>query len=424
METFHENILQTFIFCFLASLGIIQIMVARKGWHGLSIYGGRVRKNVNYALGAALIIFAYAWYFSNPEHRNMRNIEGFMSMVCLVLGIMAALAATAIIASACEALRRRRGHGGVNGDLAELYLPEGVALLSTSWGIAGRNLVVIAEPGRGSEKVLRRMHAALPREWGFLSLQLSPQGSYDPSACVTDQWAGQVTGMLRHVEELEDIRLEKETFVSLGWASNGLFRLRPELENAYRPRQFLAVAPVIPDYRREFIGDALLSNTPLDILDTLLREKPWREGYFPAITRLWLPILVFCVILATLVTFIFDIRWKLFSGPLVGAVLSIWITYFAALWRGVTAEDGGPEARAVSRMRSLQPAAGKLPLRVVVISEDFTSPQAGSEAVKHLDPKARIEFWEDVLRGKFLLKEGTLRRMGNLILGRQERAPE
>src|SRR4030042_3234567 len=108
MEIFHENILETFIFCFLASLGIIQIMVGIRGWHGLSIYGGRVRRNLNNALGAGLVIFAYAWYFSNPEHRNMRNIEGFMSLACLVMGIVAAALLTAALASTAASLRRRR----------------------------------------------------------------------------------------------------------------------------------------------------------------------------------------------------------------------------------------------------------------------------------------------------------------------------
>jgi hypothetical protein len=90
MEVFHEDILETFLFSFLASLGIIQVMAARRGWHGLSVYGGRLHRGVNNALGAALLVFSYAWYFSDPLHRNVRNIEAFMSLVCLLLGILAA----------------------------------------------------------------------------------------------------------------------------------------------------------------------------------------------------------------------------------------------------------------------------------------------------------------------------------------------
>ena len=75
MEVFYEDILETFLFCFFASLGIIQIMAGRRGWHGLSIYGGRVRRNVNYAIGTALVIFAYAWYFSDPLHRKEVNLS-------------------------------------------------------------------------------------------------------------------------------------------------------------------------------------------------------------------------------------------------------------------------------------------------------------------------------------------------------------
>jgi hypothetical protein len=420
METFHEDILQTFIFCFLASLGIIQIMVGIRGWHGLSIYGGRARKNVNNALGAALVIFAYAWYFTNPLHRNVRNIEGFMSLVCLVLGIIAAAAVTAVLASFSEMLRRRlaRRDGGSPGRdeaLRKVFIPGGCALLSPAWGKRGDNLVVIAEPGRGSEELLRRLYSALPEGRGFLSLQPLAAGRPEPPDGGEEGPGGDVLNMLARVEELEGLRLEGETFLGLGWEGSGLIRLRPELENAYRPCALLAVAPVIPDYSRGLVGDALLSNTPLDIGDHISRDKPWSGKKYHRVLRLWWPVLVACVIVATLVTFIFDIRWKLFSGPLVGLIISVWITYFLAAWRGLGLEDGGRERGVVSRMYAFRPGGGSSPLQAVVISEDCASPATLPAEVQPVYSSARLEFWNDVLRGKFLLKEGTMLRLVNLI---------
>jgi hypothetical protein len=420
MEIFHENILKTFIFCFLASLGIIQIMVGRRGWHGLSIYGGRARRNVNYAMGAGLIIFAYAWYFSNPEHRNMRNIEGFMSLACLVLGIAAAALLTAALASAAEALRRRWSNRGAPADreaLRSIPLMGGMALLSRDWGVSGENLIIIAEPGTGSVRLLGRLYAELPVGRGFLSILPLQQESPEPDSGDGRSWEERTLDMLNETSEMEGLALGGETFIGLGWGSNALMQLRSELEGAYRPRALLAVAPVIPDYSQDMVGDALISNTPLDILDTLMRQRPWSERAFRKILRLWLPVLVVCVFLLTVVTFLIDIRWKLISGPLVGLVLSLWITYFLAAWRGPAPGAGGWEAKTVSRMQALRPVPGGSPLQVVITSEDPSSLDALPAEMKPVDTPSRLLFWRDVLRGKFLLKEGTLSRLVNLIVG-------
>jgi hypothetical protein len=424
MEIFHENILETFIFCFLASLGIIQIMVGIRGWHGLSVYGGRVRRNVNNALGAGLVIFAYAWYFSNPEHRNMRNIEGFMSLVCLVLGIAAAAIATAALASASETLRRRWDNRRITTKVAALRgisLSGGAAMISRDWGAPGKNLVIVAEPGAGRARLLRRIHAQLPPGWGFLSILPLQQGYHEPGGNDETDWERHILDMLNEVEKSEALVLAGETFMGLGWGSNNLFRLRPGLERAYRPRALLAVAPVIPDYSLNMVGDALLSNTPLDIGDTLMRQQPWKERAFTRIMRLWLPVLAICVILATLVTFLIDLRWKLFSGPLVGLILSLWITYFLAARQGLTGDDTGWEAITVSRMRAFHAGAGDSPLQVVVTTEGTSSLAALPAEMRPVDASAQIVFWDDVMRGKFLLKEGTLPRLVNLIIGSEDR---
>jgi hypothetical protein len=423
METFHEDILQTFIFCFLASLGVIQIMVGIRGWHGLSIYGGRVRRIINYSTGTALLIFAYAWYFSNPQHRNVRNIEGFMSMVCLVLGIAAAAAVTAILASGSEELLRRFGRGATPSEGTapkKLSLPDGTVLLSSERGEAGKNLVVLAEPGKGCEKVLRRLHASLPQGWGFLSFQPSGWDRVQYASAPAADWVENSLKALERMQDLQTPSLGGETFMGLGWGANELIRLRSRLERIHHPRAFLEIAPVVPDYSRGLMGDSFLSNTPSDICTILLREKPWKKKASRALTRLWWPVAAACIILATLITFIFDIRWKLFSGPMVGLVLSLWITYFLASWRGLLAAGKDRETQAAMDMRSPLMEKGK-PMPLVVIASEESSRLAtlpGDE--KPVDPFSRIQFWNDVLRGKFLYNKGTLPRLINLICGEGE----
>lgn len=422
-EIFYEDILETFLFCFIASMGIIQIMAARRGWHGLSVFGGRTRSNVSNALGAGLLIFAYAWYFSDPLHRNVRNIEAFMSLACLVLGILAAGAATALLAALAGALRRRYGRGRkgrshrVESTLESLYLPGGSALLSASWGGRGENLVAVAEPGRGSESLMRTLHAALPEGHGFLSLHPRRESFgrplWDPD--VSEQG---VLTLLGEVERERGLQLKGETFLGLGWGGNTLDLLHEGLQEKYGPRDLLIVAPVVPDCTKGFVGDALLSNTPLDIGMDLVSQQPWREKGFLAILRMWLPVFAVCAIVATAVTMAFDVRWKLFSGPAVGLLLSIWITYFIARWRGI---GGGEsmEGDLVYRLCRPAPRATATRPAVVLTSGDAGSLQTLPADTRSLYESARLELWEDVLRGKFLLVEGTMDRLAALIWERQ-----
>jgi len=418
-EIFYEDILETFLFCFIASMGIIQIMVARRGWHGLSVYGGRVRSNVNNALGAALIIFAYAWYFSDPLHRNVRNIEAFMSLACLVLGIIAAGAATALLAATAEALRRRfgRGRAGRKGRplhaLEPLRLPGGAALLSGIWGDRGENIVVVAEPGRGSENLIRSIYADLPENRGVLSIH-PDQGSFGYPLWDSNVAGEKIMALLVEVEDERGMDLRGETFLGFGWGGNALELLQSDLEDRYEPRNLMIVAPVLPDCDSGLAGDALLSNTPQDIGVSLTRQKPWKEEGFAIIFRLWLPVCVLCVIVATAVTMAFDVRWKLLSGPVVGLLLSLWIAYFLARWRGI---GGGKsvESDLVLRLCRLAPHDTATPAAAVLTSGDAASlatlPAEAGAAYKDM----RLELWEDVLRGKFVLDRGTTGRLEALI---------
>ncbi|MBN2027026.1 MAG: hypothetical protein JW854_09755 [Actinobacteria bacterium] len=420
-EIFYEDILETFLFCFIASLGIIQVMVARRGWHGLSVYGGRVKPNVNNALGAALIIFAYAWYFSDPLHRNVRNIEAFMSLACLILGIVAAGAATALLAAMAEVLRRRFGRGSAARKgrlphaLESLRLPGGAAFLSGIWGERGENVVVVAEPGRGSQNLIRSIYAGLPANRGILSIH-PDQESFGHPLWDRKVAREKILALLAQTENERGMDLRGETFLGFGWGSNALELLQADLEERYHPRDLLVVAPVLPDCDSDLIGDALLSNPPHDIVASLARQKPWKERDFTAIFRLWLPVCVLCVIAATAVTIAFDVRWKLLSGPVVGLLLSLWVSYFLARWKGI-GRGQSMEPELVIRLCRPAHRYGTIPAAAVLTSGDAASlatlPAEASAAYKDM----RLEVWEDVLRGKFVLERGTTGRLEALIWG-------
>ncbi len=422
-EIFYEDVWDTFVYCFIASMGVIQIMSARRGWHGLSIFGGRSRSNVSNALGAGLLIFAYAWYFSDPLHRNVRNIEAFMSLFCLVLGIAAAAAVTAILAGLAGELRRRLGRARRGRKrraaraLQRLSLPEGSALISASWGSRGENLVAVAEPGRGSEDLMRSIHAAMPGGRGFLSLhpgrEAFGQPSWDPDVSQKG-----LVGLLAQVEKERGLELEGETFLGFGWGGNTLNLLQESLQQRYGPRDLIIVAPVVPDCAKGFVGDALLSNTPLDIGMDLIAQQPWKDRGFTGILRVWLPVFAVCVIAATAVTVAFGVRWKFFSGPSVGLLLSIWVAYFLARWRGI----GGGESIERGLVRRLcRPSshAPPTPPLIVLTSGDAASLQTLPADTRSSCESARLALWEDVLRGKFILNEGTMDRLAALIWERQ-----
>jgi hypothetical protein len=203
----------------------------------------------------------------------------------------------------------------------------------------------------------------------------------------------------------------------LGWGADLLMRLRPELEGEFEPKQLLAVAPVIPDYDRGFVGDALVSNPPQDIGEAIYIQRPWREKQSIQMLRLWAPVAISLILLGTLITFVFDVRWKLLIGFLGGLIISLWLVYFLASWRGLIAKEGGREAAVVSLLRHPEPTSGGVPAKAVITWEDSTSivnlPDAEKQAIDSYD----VEVWNKALRGKFTLTEGTLPRLVNLIWG-------
>ncbi|MDY6794820.1 MAG: hypothetical protein SWK76_06015 [Actinomycetota bacterium] len=418
METFHEDILETFLFCLIASFGIIQIMVGRRGWNGLSIYGGRVRENVNNAMGAGLIIFAYAYYFGDPLHRNVRNIEGFMSLFCLGAGILAGAAATLLLAWASESLRRvllkRRISKPAGAEvLTEIIVAGERILVSPSWGERGTNLVLIAESGRGGSRIPRIMAAAMPAGRGMICLQ--PASASLPGPDPGDSGGEVILETLRGLDLLEEYDLEGETFMGLGWGSNLLLRMSDKVDSDFNPRRIVAVDPVVPDIDLGLVGDALASNPPQDILERVVADKPWKGSEFRDLLKLWWPLLLLCVAVGTVITFAFDVRWKLLAGPLAGTLISLWLTYFTAVWRGRGLRAESPEAEAVSVMSATMSRGTVAPSKTILTPEEYNAAAKLPDELKGLYLSRSVEFWSEALRGKFLLRKGTMTRLVNLI---------
>ncbi len=435
-EVFHEDILETFLFCFTASLGIIQLMAARRGWHGLSLYGGRVRENVNRALGAALLIFSYAWYFSDPLHRNVRNIEALMSMVCLILGILAAAAFSCLAASLSESLLRRRRarlkgkSWKEEGELTEHALHAGTAVIRkcSRDTVAERRLVVLCEPGGLNRGLARSLSASLPEgtEAAFLWTGDFPAAGEGlslergPHRAEEEREHARRDGVCELLKEMEERGLftpRGAVFLGLGWGAVQLLASRRLVEDSFRPASLVLLAPVLPDRRSMTLGDALRSNTASDILRALAAERPWREGGFRSMLRVFLPTCALCALASTALTASLALRWWFLSGPLGGVVASTWATYYLdrlARKRSAGGDREGWERRMAAALSGLQASVGSSPLTVVLVG-DQADEVGGNTAADLLPPGAELRVWRDALRGKFLLDRENAERLVSLL---------
>lgn len=423
-EIFHEDILETFIFCFLASLGIIQVMAARRGWHGLSPYGGRVRGNVNRALGAALIIFAYAWYFSDPLHRNVRNIEALMSMVCLVLGILAAAAFSCIAASLSESLRRRRlrvgkrSHGVMEVPEREVPLSGGTAILHgySDWTGAKRRLVIVGEPGGLSRRLERLLIRRLPEGTAAVSLWTrdfpNSEGEEGSEALESS-----LSRMFRELQARRVFEPEGSSFLGLGWGADQLLAAHRTVERDFRPAALVALSPILPEPGNTTLGDSLRSNTPWDVLRVLLGMRPWREKGFRVLLRAWIPPGALCIIAATSLTAYLQLRWWFLSGPLGGAIASLWLTYYLerALRRRRTAPPRDDWERRMALKLSALGLHGGDPRPIVVLTGDQVEGHEGCRAGSPSPAEGSTLLWRKVLRGKFLLETQNVERLFSLL---------
>ncbi len=222
--------------------------------------------------------------------------------------------------------------------------------------------------------------------------------------------------MLSRLETERGLAARGENILALGWCANAALRLRLRLEEAWEPRALLAVAPVAPYGEGALGGDALLSNTPLDILSFLSRNRPWDPRAVRRALAAWAPVFLASAALATAVTVAFDVRWKFISGPVAGFLLSLWVTYFLLARR--SAGRASSEALLARRAR-VPECEGPPPTRVILTREEV----AGSSGSHPFGGIREPEPWREVLRGKFLLEGGTAPRLAALIWGEPEGEP-
>ncbi|MGQ9474720.1 MAG: hypothetical protein ACUVRX_03380 [Actinomycetota bacterium] len=421
-EVFHEDIFETFVFCFLASLGIIQFMTARRGWHGLSLYGGRVRENVNRALGTALVIFAYAWYFSDPLHRNVRNIEALLSMVCLVLGILAAAAFSCLAASLSESLLRwgrrdgREDGGDPAGAEIEIPLPGGAALIHGGSRAEGpeRRLVVLCEPGGLNRHLARSLCRFLPR--GTAAAFLWTRDLPFPEGEEGEEGGPSPESLLHELEARELFSPQGSVFLGLGWGADWLLAFRRKLEADFQPASFTLLAPVLPVRGSMTLGDSLCSNTPLDILGFLAAARPWREGGFRSLLRVWAPAFGACALVSTGLTASLRLRWWFLSGPLGGTIASLWVAYYldrALRRRRAEPAREGWESRMARALSVLELSGGSAPLTVILTGDQAEDNNGGENYPLPVDGKVVV--WRDALRGKFLLSRINAERLARFL---------
>jgi len=70
--------------------GLWQVVVAWKRLNGLSLTGYPDRKWASYVIGVAIIICSGAWYFSGRGHFASPDLEGFETLLVMVVGLIGA----------------------------------------------------------------------------------------------------------------------------------------------------------------------------------------------------------------------------------------------------------------------------------------------------------------------------------------------
>jgi len=318
-------------------------MIGYRRTRGLSFYGSSIRPFLNYLVGGVLLVGGFAWYFSNPSNRNVPGIEGFMSLVCMALGLGAAALLSALLPTLAVRLRRRgdalRGveppalssiYRGPEGELAVTGAPPEAA--------QGRMAVLVCDLD-GITRLSTALAGRLAAGGTALAL-LAPAyfcpgtGGEESGACDAfinllarlADWAGprqeplelDVAGLGLGAELVSRIPAE-----GAGWRAHRLLLLNP------RPDEGICSASALPPM------------TPCDILDIAWRERIWAS---PRMRRIWGMVAVvalLCVLAGAATTFVLRVRWWPVLGPLAGLLVSAWFSYLYLTWRHPELIKGG-----------------------------------------------------------------------------------
>ncbi len=380
----HEDIIGTFLFFLITGFAVFQIMIGYRRTRGLSFYGSAVRPIVNYVMGGILLVGGFAWYFSNPANRNVPGIEGFMSLVCMALGIAAAALFTALLPSLAAWFRRRRAATGMpNAELIRLYRGEEGELAVTGPPPAGGEpLTVLVCDVDGARRVARRVAGGLTSRGRTVAV-VAPaffcagEGGGESGICEAlpslldkvKEWTGATETEL----DLVGIGLAAELVSRLpasgtGWRVRRVFMLNPQPEGGSAP-------------------GALESITPGDILDIAWRERIWAS---PRLKRIWgttALVALLCAIGGMATTLTLGVRWWPVSGTLAGVLISLWCSYLYLAWRRPDLLKGGYEGIRASVRAEMQqrPYPQTAIPRYTHFSTRLADPQAVSELAERLE---------------------------------------
>jgi hypothetical protein len=372
---FHENILETTVFSFIVGFGLLQIIAGWRRLNGLCIYGDRVSPRVNYAIGALCLIFGYAYYFTNPEHQNTRNIEGFMSMACLAAGILAALAATLLLSSLVQILKRaaRSGRHREDGQAVraaggEVRALEGLGLIhlppASGGTTPGIDRLVVADR-EGYSRQLRGVLAGPASgrtavlEPDYAALAVAERG---PVEAGKELYALAVRELAAAEGKAPDGGLR---VAGLGAGASLILAILDEAEGLPGAREAACVYPLVRE--GELLADALRENSLADLVGCLRREL--RTGALPTWAyKAWALLFLLAAAASFAFTFAFNMRWKVLSSLIVAVAASVYLVtlYLSIKQPGLL--GGWFERKMYLLARRGEEAAGRelpLPVRAV-----------------------------------------------------------
>ncbi len=374
----HEDIIGTFLFFLITGFAVFQIMIGYRRTRGLSFYGSAIRPWVNYAVGGLMLAGGFAWYFNNPNNRNVPGIEGFMSLVCMALGFIVAAALAALLPTLAARLRRRLEAASWAGPAEVNYIyrgPEGELAVAGARPEETRRVAVLVCDLDGITRLSTGMAGALAAGGTTVAL-LAP--SYFCSAARAEEASGVCDAFVTLLDRLaawaspDGPKLELD-LAGLGLGADLVAHI-PAEGAGWNARRLVLLNP----RPRADSLNALHSVTPGDILDITWRERIWSSARMRRIWGVMALFALICVVAAMVTTFSVGVRWWPVSGTLAGLLISVWVSYLYLAWRRPDLLKGGYDkilSEVQSQMRERPHAAAILPRYVRF------APRLGNRAV-------------------------------------------
>ena len=334
----HEDIIGTFLFFLITGFAVFQIMIGYRRTRGLSFYGASIRPAVNYMVGGALLAGGFAWYFSNPANRNVPGIEGFMSLVCMGLGLGAAALLSALMPTLAIWLRRRGVRRVPPPVLRSIYAgPEGqLAMTGSPVPPQGRLTVLVCDLDG-----ITRFSAGLA---GGLAAGGTAVAVLAPAYfCPGSQGGGVCNAFVYLLGRLAEWAGQRQEPLKLDVAGLGLgaelASHMPAEGPGWRAHSLVLVNPRPGDGINS--ESELRTMTPGDIVNIAWRERIWASLRMRRIWRTVAMVALLCIIAGAATTFALQVRWWPVSGTLAGLLASAWFSYLYLGWRHPELLKGG-----------------------------------------------------------------------------------